>query len=578
MTTDARLTGTPDDAAGEDDAGELSPADDPAGDRAPDRAGWRRTAAWVITTLACLLALFALIAPNDYNRFSIGAFLRIPVEGLAFVALVLILPARARRVLAVIVGAVVGLLTILKIFDMGFFAVLYRPFDPVLDWTFIEAGVDYVGVTVGRVGAIASVIGAVLLVIAMPILMALAALRLTRIVNRHRTTAIRAVVPLGVIWVVCAVFGVQFVHDLPVASTSATEYVYLHARQVPDGIKDQQEFAKEVVVDAFRDAPGDQLLTALRGKDVVLTFVESYGRSAIEHPELAPAVGPVLDAGNDKLRAAGFSSRSAFLTSSTFGGGSWLAHATTVSGLWIDNQRRYRNLVTTDRLTLNRAFQRAGWRTVDVEPAVIQAWPEGAFFGYDKIYAADDLGYRGQRFSYATMPDQYILSAFHRSERAASGHAPVMAQITTLTSHAPWSPVPQLIDWNAVGDGSVFSGSAADNAPPEAIFQRASNQVRADYARAITYALNTVISYVETYGDDNLVLIFLGDHQPAPLVAGEDASHDVPITILARDPAVLDRISGWGWQDGLKPNSQAPVWQMNEFRDKFLSAFGSTAR
>ena len=92
---------------------------------------------------------------------------------------------------------------------------------------------------------------------------------------------------------------------------------------------------------------------------------------------------------------------------------------------------------------------------------------------------------------------------------------------------------------------------------------------------SIEYSLNTLISYVETYGDDNLVLVFLGDHQPPPIVTGEDASRDVPITIVAHDPAVLDRISGWGWQDGLKPGPQAPVWPMDAFRDRFLTAFGT---
>jgi hypothetical protein len=38
---------------------------------------------------------------------------------------------------------------------------------------------------------------------------------------------------------------------------------------------------------------------------------------------------------------------------------------------------------------------------------------------------------------------------------------------------------------------------------------------------------------------------------------------------------VLDRISGWGWQDGLHPSPQAPVWPMDTFRDKFLAAYGT---
>ena len=76
-------------------------------------------------------------------------------------------------------------------------------------------------------------------------------------------------------------------------------------------------------------------------------------------------------------------------------------------------------------------------------------------------------------------------------------------------------------------------------------------RIRADYRQSIVYSLSTLISYVKTYGDDNLVLLFVGDHQPAPVVTGEGASRDVPVTIIARDQAVLNRVSGWGWTTGL---------------------------
>ena len=65
---------------------------------------------------------------------------------------------------------------------------------------------------------------------------------------------------------------------------------------------------------------------------------------AVEDPEFASQDGAALDAGDRRLRAAGFASRSAFLTSPTAGGSSWLAHATLLSGLWIDNQQRYDDL------------------------------------------------------------------------------------------------------------------------------------------------------------------------------------------------------------------------------------------
>ena len=58
-------------------------------------------------------------------------------------------------------------------------------------------------------------------------------------------------------------------------------------------------------------------------------------------------------------------------------------------------------------------------------------------------------------------------------------------------------------------------------------------------------------------------------------VTGQGPTHDVPISIIAHDPKVLDRVSGWGWNDGLRPRKQAPVWPMSAFRDRFLSAFDS---
>ena len=109
--------------------------------------------------------------------------------------------------------------------------------------------------------------------------------------------------------------------------------------------------------------------------------------------------------------------------------------------------------------------------------------------------------------------------------------------------------------------------------PPTAVWRDA-NKVRAAYGQSIQYSLNALISFVQTSADKNLVLIMLGDHQPATIVSGQGADHDVPITIIAHDPAVMNRISGWGWQDGMLPNPQAPVWPMDAFRDRFLTAYG----
>ncbi|MBP2333946.1 hypothetical protein JOF41_000124 [Saccharothrix coeruleofusca] len=526
----------------------------------------RRVAGRAITALAALFVLFALLAPSDLDLFAPEAFLRLPVEALLGVVLLVVLPQRARPVAALAGGALLGLLLVLKVLDIGFDLVLYRPFDPVLDWPLLRPAVEFLDVTAGRAGTIAAVVLAGLLVLAVVVLMALAVSRLGGVVSRHRLAATRAVAVLVVVWISLAVPGAE------IASRDAVAFVHGHARQVRESWQDQRAFAVDAAVDAFRDTPGERLLTALRGKDVVLAFVESYGRDAVEDPRLSAGVREVLDAGTRRLAEAGYAARSGFLTSPTAGGGSWLAQATLLSGLWIDNQQRYDTLVAGDRLTLSGAFRRAGWRSVGVVPGITRAWPEGRFFGYERIYAAADLGYRGPRFGYATTPDQYTLAAFQRAERAAAT-GPVMATIPLVTSHAPWSPTPRPVGWDELGDGSVFHGTASGEDAPDAIFGRDPARVRADYGDSIGYSLNALVSYVIEHGDDDLVLVFLGDHQPAQVVTGADAGRDVPVTVVARDPAVLARISDWGWSEGLRPDPDAPVWPMNSFRDRFLTAF-----
>lgn len=556
------------------DGGREGGAPDGADDRGPDEAddvaapGRRRVLLIrAFTALAVLLIAFALIAPNRLDRLTPAAFVRVPVEAIAVVALVLVLPARLRRAVAALAGVAFGLLAILKIFDIGFYNVLSRPFEPAFDWTLLPPAVDYVTKTAGRAAAIGAAIGAVVLAIAVVVLTTLGVVRLARLLARHRAAAGGAAVALGVVWTVCALTGAQLVPGAPVATVALHRPFQIRTPQ------DQSEFAAEAAKDPFRHSPGDRLLSALRGKDVILAFVESYGRVAIEDPELGPRVRAVLDAGTERLRKAGYTARSGYLRSPTTGGVSWLAHATLLSGMWIDNQRRYDQLVKTDRLTLNGAFRRANWRTVGVMPGVTKAWTEASFFGYDRVYAAKDLGYRGPVFSWSPMPDQFALSVFQRAERAEK-HAPLMAEIPLTSTHSPWAPIPKFIDWDELGDGSVFKEHAATGRRPDVVW-RDPAKVRNEYRRSVEYSLTTLISYVEKYGGEDFVLIFLGDHQPYSIVTGPNAGWDVPISIVSDDPAVLDRISGWGWHEGLKPGPTAPVWRMDRFRDRFLTAFGS---
>jgi hypothetical protein len=151
-----------------------------------------------------------------------------------------------------------------------------------------------------------------------------------------------------------------------------------------------------------------------------------------------------------------------------------------------------------------------------------------------------------------------------------------MAEIDLVSSHTPLAPLPKMVPWDDVGDGSVYDPMPSQGENPTLVWRDA-NQVKAAYGQSIEYSLTALTSFIETVHDDNLVVIMLGDHQPATVVSGENATHNVPISIIAHDPSVIDRIASWGWQDGLLPSPQAPLWRMDTFRDRFLTAFGPSS-
>jgi hypothetical protein len=527
-----------------------------------------------LTGAACVLVWLALVVPHDPGHLTPARFARIPVEGVVLAALALVLRPRGRRAAAIGFGLVLGLLVILKAADVGFLVVMDRPVDPLNDWFYVGPGIGVLGNSIGQGGAVVVAVGASLVVVAVLTIMPLAVVEVMRLIAVHRRRSVRVVAALASLWVLFAVSGLQSAPGTRIASTSSTGLVYHLVGQLRDDLQDRQAFAEQIREDRFDGTPDDRLLTALRGRDVILAFVESYGRVAVQGTTFSPGVRAVLDAGTRRLRAVGFSARSAFLTSPTFGAASWLAHATLQSGLWVDSQQRYNQLITQDRLTLTDAFRRAGWRTVGDVPANTKDWPEGAsFYGFEQLYDSRNVGYRGPEFGYASMPDQFTLAALRRLELADPARPDVMAEVDLVSSHHPWAPLPRMIDWADLGDGSTFIGMPEQGESADEVF-RDPDRVREAYGKSIEYTLSALVSFVETYPDPDLVLVLVGDHQPHTYVTGADPSHEVPVTIVTHDPSVLARTAAWGWQDGMRPDPDAPVWRMDEFRDRFLTAFG----
>ena len=551
-----------------------------SGDKADPPASHGRVRKGVVlglTILGALLVWVALVAPYEPKDLTLNAFFRIPLELLVLIAVAAFLPRTPRRILAVTCGLVLAAVIVLKVINYEMFTLYDRPYDPLGDTSQLGNGIETLRSIVGGAETKLIEVGAVAGTIALIVVLTLAILRLTRVAAEHRRWALRTVTGLGAVWALCWVFGAQLISHTPIASTLSASLVVKEVNAIRADIHDRSVFAAEIKYDPMGHIPTNRLLTALRGKDVLLVFVEAYGQQAVQGDSFSPEVDAALAEGNKRLKSAGFSSRSGFLTSATYGGISWLAHSSLQSGLWVDNQDRYNQLLPAKRFTMAAAFKQAGWRTVADDPSNDRPWPQGkAYYHYDQVYNRYQVGYHGPTFTYATMPDQYLFAAFNRLELAKPHRQPVFAEIDTISSHMPWNRIPEEIPWNQVGNGSIYNRVPMIHETGS--FWNNPVRVKAAYGTSIVYALNTLTSFVQHYGKKNLVMIVLGDHQPLPIVSGTNSNHDVPISIISHDPAVLKDIAGWHWSDGLRPSPNAPVWPMNAFRNHFFTAFDSHPR
>ncbi|WP_163560385.1 sulfatase-like hydrolase/transferase [Halomonas sp. NO4] len=492
----------------------------------------------------------------------------VALEALLLVAALALLPARAAsRRLAWPLAAVVLLGVLVGLGDAATYQALGRSLNLYLDWPLLRSVYDLLAGTLGTpLGLLAILAGvAVLVWLAWGLKRVLAALPGTARRGPARLLAAATVVASA------ALLVAQWQHVRPLVVTRAplVDTFSFQAQQLIATHRARLAFAETLA-----ERPGEtRPLPGLAGRDVLLIFVESYGVSALAQPRYAEVVGRRLASLTPRLEAAGLAAVSGTLAAPVRGGQSWLSHATTLSGLWIDNDLWYRLLLDSERPTLVDDFRATGHHTLAVMPAITRAWPEGEAYGFDAIHAAADLDYAGPALNWVTMPDQYTLHRFGQSLRPAEG--PVFAQIALISSHAPWTPIlPVLEEWQALDDGRVFSRWAEAGESPEVLWQDP-ERVREHYARAVAYSLEASLTWIAEHVADDSLVILLGDHQSAPLITGDAASDGVPVHVIAGDPALLAPFRARSFVPGLLPPQRDSHPGMHRLRDWLHEEFGS---
>ena len=387
----------------------------------------------------------------------------------------------------------------------------------------------------------------------------------------------------------------------PVAPLVFDQLRFLHSALAADG-GDR--------IGAGPDFRGD--LAALRGADVLIVFAEAYGAVSLDRAQLAAALADARARLASAIAAGGRQAVSARVVSPTFGGASWLAHAALLAGVDTRDPADYALLLTTDRPTLVRHFAAHGYRTVGWMPGLQRPWPEGRFYGFDRIADADSAGYAGLPFGFWRIPDQASMARIHvdelgggfgeavgtqqvrsspgsspasagdtsasapasrpgaRAETAATRRTPRLVVFATVSTHAPFAAIPPLRgNWSRLLSTDAFSREEVDAALAQPPSWTAPLPA---YLASMRYQFGWLADYLAHHAPRELILIVIGDHQPIGTVSGPDQPHDVPVHVIAADPTLLARFEAAGFAAGLTP-PQRPLGPMHELAQMLVDAF-----
>ncbi len=299
----------------------------------------------------------------------------------------------------------------------------------------------------------------------------------------------------------------------------------------------------------------------LGGADLLVVFVESYGVAAFDDPERRKRLAAAAETLAIDAEAGGFDFRSAQIQSPTFGGGSWKAHAALLSGVWVDDEERYRALVRSDRRSLVRRLAAAGYRTVAFEPGIQGPWPEGAWYGFDRVYDAAAIGYDGPRIGWWRVPDQFTLYALHNQELADAAQ-PVFAKVSLIMSHIPYWPVPVYVTpWSRFDDHTAYDGPLRSVAHDDA---RDQAELSERYVQSLEHQYRILGGFLREFVPRRALVVVIGDHQPPRLSLHDSDTWATPIHLFSQDATLLEPFGRLGFSRTLFPEI-GTSWRMSDF-------------
>ena len=306
--------------------------------------------------------------------------------------------------------------------------------------------------------------------------------------------------------------------------------------------------------------------------DIYMIFIESYGSVLYKRPDFFYEYDNLLTKLYFDLQSDHWHIASNRSLAPTWGGGSWIAYTSAMSGLNLTSHAEYLALFNQYQDVpfphLVNYLRTQGYKSyrlsaISDELNDIEWQRYKNFYGVDEWLRFSDIEYDGPLYGWGPAPpDQYALHYAHHHMQADTNDPTVFFYITQ-NSHYPWTPLPTVAaDWTTLeAQPAVALPDASQRVPHE--------ELRQQYLDSITYELQMLTNFILTEGDENDVFILVGDHQPARVARYEDG-WDTPMHVISKNPAFIQRFHDYGFVPNLTTRNVEPTLHHEGFYPLFM--------
>ncbi|RJP78824.1 MAG: hypothetical protein C4524_06155 [Candidatus Zixiibacteriota bacterium] len=311
--------------------------------------------------------------------------------------------------------------------------------------------------------------------------------------------------------------------------------------------------------------------------DVYFIVLESYGKILARDSHLQGPYRRLMEQMQRDFGRRGWHCATNYSEAPVKGARSWLSAATLLTGLRLDNQVAFDLFQehAGDFPHLVRFLNRHNYFTLLLQPPTRprHGLPVADPFGFEQVVHYDTLKYRGPEYGWGIIPDQYSLGYVHHHYLRRT-YRPTFLFFETVTSHAPWGPLPPLVD-----DWRALNGRPVPPASPDTIHlalwqdvvlvaQNAALRARralrlggaldpGSYFQHVAYDWNVISDYLLRQAPDHSLFIIVGDHQP-PFLTPMEYGYQTPIHLLSKDPALIQLCRDYGFETGLSKDPGRP--------------------